>query len=123
MKNSIWVTFSKEGTHRYPAAETDPNLATGEWDDVSFLAHPHRHIFHYKVSIEIFHDDRCLEFIQVKRQCLKWLNEGDLDVDFKSCEMLAKDLYTLINDKWPGRDVCIEVSEDGENGCTIYFDK
>ena len=26
----IWVTFRKEGIHKYPAAATDPMLATGE---------------------------------------------------------------------------------------------
>ena len=33
----IWVTFQKEGMHKYPAALTDPNLATGDEYDVSFL--------------------------------------------------------------------------------------
>ena len=40
----IWVTFRKEGTHRYPGADTDPKLATGGWDDVSFLGVPHRQL-------------------------------------------------------------------------------
>ena len=26
----VWVTFCKEGIHRYPAAATDPALATGD---------------------------------------------------------------------------------------------
>jgi hypothetical protein len=26
----IWVTFCREGMHRYPAAATDPRLATGD---------------------------------------------------------------------------------------------
>ena len=26
----IWVTFQKEGIHKYPAALTDPALATGD---------------------------------------------------------------------------------------------
>ena len=33
----VWVTFQKEGMHKYPAALDDPKLATGDWDDVSFL--------------------------------------------------------------------------------------
>ena len=119
--NFIWVTFQKEGTHKYPAAKEDPLLATGEWDDVSFLANEHRHIFHYRVDIEVFHQDRCLEFIQVKRQCLKWINEGELSVDYKSCEMLCDDLYDKIKEKWPGRTVKIEVSEDLENGCIMNY--
>ena len=53
---SIWVTFTKEGVHRYPGADTDPKLATGDWDDVSFLGVPHRHIFHFRVRIEVSHN-------------------------------------------------------------------
>ena len=60
----IWVTFTKEGIHKYPAALEDPNLATGDEYDVSFLGYPHRHIFKFRVSIEVFHDDRDIEFIQ-----------------------------------------------------------
>ena len=41
----IWVTFKKEGIHKYPAALDDPKLATGDEYDVSFLGYPHRHIF------------------------------------------------------------------------------
>ena len=49
----IWVTFQKEGMHKYPAALTDPALATGDEYDVSFLGYPHRHIFHFKVWIGV----------------------------------------------------------------------
>ena len=42
-KRMIWVTFQKEGIHKYPGADTDPKLATGDWDDVSFLGYPHSH--------------------------------------------------------------------------------
>ena len=36
--NTIWVTFSKEGIHKYPAALDDPKLATGdEYENVSLL--------------------------------------------------------------------------------------
>src|SRR6056300_1997053 len=72
----IWVTFQKEGMHKYPAALTDPKLATGDEYDVSFLGHPHRHIFHFKVAIEVFHDDRDIEFIQFKRWIENLYNQG-----------------------------------------------
>ena len=119
----IWVTFRKEGIHKYPAALDDPKLATGDWDDVSFFGYPHRHIFHFKVSIEVFHDDRDIEFIQFKRWMERLYSEGTLKLDYRSCEMMAEDLYEKISDKYTGRDVKIEVSEDGENGCDIYFKK
>lgn len=119
----IWVTFRKEGIHCYPAAATDPNLATGDQYDVSFLANPHRHIFHFRVWIGINHNDRDIEFIQFKR----WLEElysGDqavLQLDYKSCEMMSDDLYEKITQKYPNREVWIEVSEDGENGSFIKY--
>ena len=121
MKKLIWVTFRKEGIHKYPAALDDPNLATGKWDDVSFLGYPHRHIFHFKVAIEVFHDDRDIEFIQFKRWLERLYDDKTLELDYKSCEMMADDLYKKISDKYPKRDIKIEVSEDGENGCEIYY--
>jgi hypothetical protein len=114
----IWVRFQKEGIHKYPAAATDPNLA-----DVSFLANPHRHIFHFRVSISVFHNDRDIEFIQFKRW-LEALYSGSgsvLALDYKSCEMIADDLYSQINLRYPGRHVIISVSEDDENGCEIVY--
>ncbi len=119
----IWVRFQREGIHKYPAALTDPNLATGDEYDVSFLGYPHRHIFHFKVAIEVFHDDRDIEFIQFKRWLENLYKGATLALDFKSCEMIAEDLYGEINSKYPNRDVWIDVSEDNENGCHIQFNK
>lgn len=120
----IWVTFTQEGVHRYPAAATDPSLATGSWDDVSFLASPHRHIFHFKVYLEVFHDNRDVEFIQFKRWMQRLYNvEQALNLDYKSCEMIADELYNVIITNYPDREVWIEVSEDGENGCFNKYSK
>jgi hypothetical protein len=117
----IWVTFSKEGMHKYPAALTDPNLATGDEYDVSFLGYPHRHIFHFKVWISVTHDDRDIEFIQFKRWLLNLYKDSILALDYKSCEMMSEDLYQQISQKYPDREVWIEVSEDGENGSFIKY--
>ena len=119
----IWVTFRKEGIHKYPAAATDPNLATGDEYDVSFLANPHRHIFHFRVWLSVTHNDRDVEFIQFKRWLEKLYssNEGVLSLDYKSCEMMSDELHTHISQKYPDREVWIEVSEDGENGSFIKY--
>jgi hypothetical protein len=127
-ERQIWVNFCKEGIHKYPAALTDPQLATGDEYDVSFLGYPHRHIFHFRVWIDVFHNDRDIEFIQFKR----WLEnlfratgasntDSVLSLDFKSCEMISDDLYVQIAARYPGRTVWIEVAEDGENGCLIKY--
>jgi hypothetical protein len=117
----IWVTFRKEGMHKYPAALTDPALKTGDEYDVSFLGYPHRHIFHFKVWIGVTHDDRDIEFIQFKRWLENLYKEGTLQLDYKSCEMMSGDLYDAISSKYPNREVWIEVSEDGENGSFIKY--
>ena len=117
----IWVTFRKEGIHMYPAAATDPKLATGDEYDVSFLGTPHRHIFHFKVFIQVYQDDRDIEFIQFKRWLEKMYNEGTLELNHKSCEMIARDLNEKIKARYPGRKTIIDVSEDGENGAALTF--
>ena len=118
-KRQIWVTWQREGIHKYPAALTDPALA-----DVQFLGYPHRHIFHFRVWIDVFHNDRDLEFIQFKRWCESLYSSDNsvLSLDHKSCEMIADDLYIQIAGRYPGRVVHIEVSEDGENGALIRYE-
>jgi hypothetical protein len=121
-ERKIWVTFRKEGIHCYPAAATDPALATGDEYDVSFLGTPHRHIFHFRVWIDVLHNDRDIEFIQFKRWLENLYKDGILQLDYKSCEMMADDLYAEIAARYPDRAVWIEVAEDGENGALIKYE-
>lgn len=122
-KRMIYVTFQKEGIHNYPAALTDSKLKTNDEYDVSFLGYPHRHIFHFNVAIQVFHNDRDIEFIQFKRWLIGLYSSEKqvLSLDYKSCEMISDDLYEQIASRYPERDIEITVSEDGENGATIYY--
>lgn len=114
----IQVRFQKEGVHKYPAALEDPKLA-----DVSFLGYPHRHMFHFKVTIEVTHNDRDIEFIQFKRWLESLYANGAMEADFKSCEMLGEELIRAISGKYPNRDMQIEVFEDDENGAILKYKK
>jgi hypothetical protein len=107
----IWVTFQRAGFHRYPNAP----------EDVGYLAFEHRHLFKFKVGIEVFHDDREIEF----HQFLRWLEStGSMaNLDYRSCEMIADDLAREIQNRYPNRDLEIEVSEDGECGVTATYQK
>ena len=113
VKKSIWVTFQKEGIHKYPDAP----------DEVEFLRYPHRHIFKFKVQIDVEHDDRDIEFFIFKRWLEGLYADDTLQLDYKSCEMMADDLAKQIKDKYPGRQLSIDVSEDGENGCHVEYPK
>ena len=120
-QRQIWVTFQKEGVHLYPAAKDDPALATGGWDDVSFIGVAHRHIFHFRVAIDVFHDDRDIEFIQFKRWLESLYASDILELNHRSCEMIAEELAQEIHNKYPGRSITISVAEDNENGATMTF--
>lgn len=118
-KKYIWVTFQREGVHFYPESAIDPHLK-----DVSFLQYPHRHMFHFKVKLEVTHANRDVEFILLKRELESLFGDGGvLQLDYKSCEMIADDLAKYIRENYPDRDIIIDVSEDNENGCTCHYPK
>ncbi len=111
--NWIFVTFQKEGLHCWPDAIQYPGI--------EFLASEHRHMFHFRVELQVFHDDREVEFILFKRELEGQYESGALELNHKSCEMMADELAKYIQDHYPGRFLRIEVSEDGENGAVMYY--
>jgi hypothetical protein len=117
IKRHIEISFQKEGIHRYPAAETDPRLAA-----VSFLAHPHRHMFHFYVKLQVFHNDREVEFILFKRELENLYSQNILQLDYRSCEMMADDLIAYIKEKYPRRIIAVRVYEDNENGAILEYE-
>ena len=108
---NIYVKFTKEGIHCYPDAP----------EDVEFLKNPHRHIFHFRVNIQVSHNDRDIEFILFKRELEDLYSSAILEVDYKSCEMMAEDLIEYISKMYPGRKIEVEISEDGENGAILQY--
>jgi len=111
MINYIWITTQREFIHYYTDA---PN-------DVDFLRNRHRHIFHFKVYVEIKHNNRDVEFIKFKREVEDIINEWDIDVGYMSCEMMADKLHRVLEGRLPKRKIIIEVSEDNENGVVMKY--
>lgn len=107
----IWVTFSQYGIHRYPAAP----------DEVGYLRSEHRHLFRFKVTIDVYHDDREIEFHMFLNWCLEQYDRGMLQLNHQSCEMLAAALLESIASTYPGRAASVEVSEDGECGAILEW--
>jgi hypothetical protein len=121
IKRWIEVVFQKEGYHLYPGADTNPALATGKWDDVGHLGLKHFHYFYFRVQIEIFTNERDIEFIQFRRWLERLYSNEALQADGKSCEMLAEELWDKIKETYPGRDCKISVHEDNINGAILEF--
>lgn len=86
-------------------------------DRVNFLQNEHHHIFDVEVRIKQEHDNRDIEYLNMKKNIDEVL-ENSISKKNRSCEQYAK----LIRDavmKMTGReDVEVIVKED--NGCGAY---
>ena len=111
MESIIWVKYTQEGFHFWEDAP----------DDVAYLKNEHRHLFNFKVSFKVTHDERDLEFHQVMRKCKK-ISEELLRVariNGGSCETIAREFYNYLYKLNKLPVVSVEVSEDGECGALI----
>jgi dephospho-CoA kinase len=119
----VFVNLQMEALHAFFGAENP------EFKEVEYLKYPHRHLFGFKVELEVTHDDRDVEFIMFKHQIQNMLRQryyneeiDMLDFTGKSCEMLAKEII----------EYCLElcllpkevwVNEDGENGAHVIWNE
>ncbi len=104
MKTIVWIQTMFEGFHRWEDAPSD----------VAFLRNYHRHIFEIKLGVVVTHDDRDIEFFQLKKKVDKYVNEKFEGQRFLfSCEAIASHLLERFDASF------VEVSEDGENGATV----
>lgn len=100
----IFATTQFEGFHRWPSAP--PATA--------YLRDRHRHVFHVRAELEVEHGDRAVEFITLKGELNRLIEEarGPMTEEW-SCEHWASYLLGALQlDK-------VEVSEDGENGAVV----
>jgi len=110
MKTLIHVKHDFEGFHFYEGAP----------DEVKFLRYVHRHIFNVHAKLTVYHDDRELEFIMVKRDLAKHIDETYPDKVVGSCEMVAEELVHYLKDRYGAdREVEVSVYEDNENGAIV----
>ena len=113
IESYIWITTQFTGFHRYPNAP----------DAVEFLKNEHRHIFKVRIDIEVFHDDREIEFFLFKDFVENEVIDTGRNFQNLSCEMIADEIYAMIRLRYPHRKMIIEVSEDGENGAKKIYNE
>lgn len=110
----IYVTFQQEFIHRYPDAP----------DEVAYLRDYHRHIAHIKVQIEVYHNERELEFIMVKHNLAAVVSNYIRVTSDNSCETIAENIIEYVKKTYgENRDIEVDVAEDGENGCRLVYTK
>lgn len=108
MRAFIKVRWQFEGFHTYKDAPPE----------VEFLKFAHRHLFKCSAKIEVFHEDRELEFFIVQRILKSKFNDGNMDN--QSCESIAKSIVIFLSQTYgSNRKISVEVSEDGENSSVV----
>lgn len=112
-----WIVIRTEfeGFHHYPnAGAIDPRI--------QFLEHNHRHMFKVTVKIQVFENNRELEFFLCKWALNDFIKSGNKNN--MSCEMIADDIIDnhLIPSYGSIRRYEVTVSEDGESdGIVEYY--
>jgi len=91
---------------------------------VSFLKHPHRHIFHVRAHIEQKSTRRDVEYLGAKRELQSFLLSKAMTNSIRnfnkaSCEDIAEEILLWLRQQYPNRCLKVEVFEDGENGCLV----
>lgn len=105
MKRFIKVKFQFEGFHKWPGAIDHRE---------TYLALRHRHIFHCTATKEVTHNDRDIEFIELKRSMINYVKmRFGVDFGTMSCESIAEHLIESFD-----LTEC-EVMEDNENGAIV----
>lgn len=91
-------------------------------EEVGYLKYPHRHQFYIDSEIEVFHDDRELEFIMVQHDIEEFLKSQHFELR-TSCEQIARAVAQHIIERYGIRKVVVSVREDNEHGARVYFYK
>lgn len=107
MKTSIKVRWQFEGFHRYPEAP----------EEVKFLRDLHRHMFKCTAKIQVFNDDREIEFFMLQKELKTEFNS--VHCNHLSCEAIARRVARYLREHYPNRSIEVEVSEDGENSSIV----
>lgn len=115
IKEYIYITTQVEFIHRYPDAP----------DEVFYLRSLHRHVAHIKIKIQVFDNDREIEFIMLKHSIDEFININAKIKDATSsisCEQFSELLLDyVINNYGSHREIEIIVSEDDENGSELKY--
>lgn len=108
-----------EGVHNWPEAPYE----------VSFLRQPHRHIFGVTAEVEVFKNDREIEFIMLGHRLKQFFKEkakkdpnGVWQMGRTSCEDVANEVVGQLEAYFCGdghRYIIVTVDEDGENFVTV----
>lgn len=110
----VWITTEFEGYHKWPDAP----------EGRAYLGNMHRHIFKVKVTARVTHEDRQIEFHELKDRVNEVIANhlGWVKTPEGQCAWSCENMAVVIGAKLRTDDIDVEtvsVSEDGECGAEI----
>lgn len=107
---TVWATTKLVGFHCWPEAP----------ENRDYLRSRHRHEFHVTAWVKVSHEDRDVEFHDLREIIRSWWGEGDQELGRSSCETLANRLNFHLASQ--GFTVtAVQVSEDGYEGAHVDY--
>lgn len=121
-KTFIYTTIQKEGYHLFPEACNPPYaIEEDSLYDVSHLMHKHMHYFTIRIWIQVKHQNRDIEFIQLRRWLEDYFGVGPYNFGPQSCEMIGEKLLDSLMELYPSNELKVEVAEDNINGAVVEY--
>lgn len=110
LTTEVWSKVKVVGFHRWPEAPANRD----------YLRSRHRHEFNITAYVRVGHNDRDVEFHDLRDLILEWWGFGDNELGRMSCEDIAVQVQKHLHDH--GLTVtCVEVSEDGYDGAVLRW--
>ncbi len=106
------ILASFEALHHWPDAP----------EEVEFLRVLHRHMFNVEVELQVFHDDRELEYYMVKRELSDYIAVSMPRLETTSCEQYADLIASFLSRQYGERKMKITILEDGMEGAVCHYD-
>ena len=123
MLTSIRVTARVPGFHYWPGAPAPRE----------YLGQQHRHLFVFRLNMQVFTNDREVEFHDLADQLLETARSLDVverdappvkTINFggRSCEQIGREILLVMGRRYRDRQMVIEVSEDDEFSAFVTLD-
>ena len=110
MKTFVKIKTQFEGIHCWINAP----------EEVYYLRTPHRHDFYVTCEIEVYHNDRELEFFTILHKLETFISKNIKDLPLTtSCEEYASFIFSFLREEYGDRQMSVEVSEDMKSSSIV----
>lgn len=105
---NIIITTQFEALHRWKGCHIVSKF---------YLKDFHRHVFHVKMKARVSHNERDIEFIDLKEQVIQYIRKN---YEYKALEMSCETIATQLKEAFSKYSVFyVSVMEDNENGAEV----